>query len=218
MNRITSVARSAEFRMTTSSRPARTGASDQGAQTRRGSIDVIIGCMFSGKTTELLRRVEAFPVEHALTIKHVIDDRYRSDAVVSHNGKARSARSVNSASEIPSLIAGCVDVVAIDEAHFFDESLVAVLQDLARDHISVITTALDRDSWGRPFEIIERLRSVADETTELHSVCARCGKRADRTQRLTPIVDGRMVGGTESYEPRCLGCWTPPSESARILL
>ncbi len=216
MNHVTPAARTAEFRMTASSHPAPTGSSNSGPQTRRASIDVILGCMFSGKTTELLRRIEALPVENVLTIKHVIDDRYSVDAIVSHNGKARSAQSVTRAGEIPSLVTGRVDVVAIDEAHFFDESLVKVLQDLARERISLITTALDRDSWGRPFEITERLRSVADGTTELHTVCARCGKRADRTQRLTPIVEGRMVGGAESYEPRCLTCWTPPPEPAPL--
>lgn len=196
--------------MNNAPRSARTEHSNPRVPTERGAIAVILGCMFSGKTTELLRRLDRFPIESTVTVKHVIDDRYRVDAVVSHSGKARSAQAVARAEDIPSLVSDSIELVAIDEAHFFGASLIEVLQSITHRGVAVMTTLLDRDSWGRPFVIAERLRDLADETLELDAICGRCGKRADRTQRLTPIVNGRMVGGSEGYEPRCPACWTPP--------
>jgi thymidine kinase len=102
--------------------------------------------------------------------------------------------------------------VALDEAHFFNGGLDEIVADLKRRGIDVMLTSLDRDSWGRPFAVVEQLRRIADEQITLHAVCAKCGAQADRTQRLTPIIDGQMVGGPESYEPRCQNCWLPPPE------
>lgn len=177
-------------------------------------ITVIAGCMFSWKTTELLRRLSELPPLSTLVFKHMIDQRYRADTVMSHDGEARPAIRIASAEEIMDHLRPEIEVVAVDEAHFFDVNLVDVTRGLADRGISVITTSLDRDSWGRPFAVAERLWAIADESVVKYAVCSGCGVVADRTQRFTPIIDGNMVGGPESYEARCRRCWVPPPEPA----
>lgn len=192
-----------------------TDANEYGAapvNTKRGTISVLSGCMFSGKTTELLRRLERIPPRSILVFKHVIDTRYEPDAVVSHGGKAVAAIRISSATEIADHVSDGVEMVAVDEGHFFDGGLVVVARDLASRGRNVIITLLDQDSWGRPFLVAERLCEIADEAAVLRAACAKCGAIADHTQRRTPIVDGNLVGGPESYEPRCRICWTAPPE------
>lgn len=179
----------------------------------RGGITILCGCMFSGKTTELFRRLDRCAPAEVVVYKHVIDRRYAADAVVSHAGRAWPATALSSPAQMLGQSTGDARVIALDEAHFFDADLVGVTAELARRGIDLIMTSLDRDSWGRPFELVSRLRAVADETVVLRATCARCGRDADRTQRLTPIVGGNMVGGPESYEPRCTHCWHAPLET-----
>lgn len=180
---------------------------------RRGSIRLFCGCMFSGKTTRLLGRLNDYPASTIFACKHEIDDRYRADAIVSHGGKSFAAISVCSALGITRNLNRQIRLVAIDEAHFFDDSLAEVVKLLVDRGVDVLLTGLDRDSWGRKFSLIARIFAMADESVVLQATCARCQKPADRTQRLTPIVDGCMVGGVESYEPRCQPCWHPPPET-----
>ena len=180
------------------------------AGSHTGTITVISGCMFSGKTTELLRRIAPDRASGVLAVKHIIDTRYDRNAIVSHGGKACSARAVAQAEEIPVLVADDVAIVAIDEAHFFENPLVSITRRLADRGIDVVLTLLDHDCWGRPFPIALELQTIADEPVTLCALCGRCGGTADRTQRLTPIINGQMVGGPESYEPRCQRCWRPP--------
>lgn len=178
----------------------------------RASVSAFVGCMFSGKTTKLLHRLDDLSVKEFVVCKHIIDDRYRADAIVSHGGKSCVAVSVQSAQEILAHIKPITQLVAIDEAHFFDGSLVEVVESLYARNMDVLFTALDRDSWGRLFVVVEKLCAISDETIVLQATCAKCQKPADRTQRLTPIIAGYMVGGAESYEPRCRSCWNPPPE------
>ena len=182
-------------------------------QNARGTITVLTGCMFAGKTTHLLRRIDRYDECSVVTFKHAIDDRYRADAVVTHGGKATPAVAVRSSAELCQRLPEDVTVVAIDEGHFFDDQLVGLADTLVERGVDVIVTMLDRDSWGRVFPMVRQLNAVADEMVMLHATCARCQRPANRTQRLTPIVDGQMVGGSESYEPRCTECWRPPGES-----
>jgi thymidine kinase len=168
--------------------------------------------MFSGKTTELLRRLATSPRSSVLAFKHVIDRRYQVDAIVSHDGERWSAIPIRSAREIPDRVGTETKIVAVDEGHFFDLVLVEVARDLAVQGKDVIVTSLDRDSWGRRFTVADRLTALADEPVLRSTVCARCGSTADRTQRLTPIIDRNMVGGPESYEARCRSCWVRPPE------
>ncbi len=178
-----------------------------------GRLTLIGGCMFSGKTTELLRRLSSWPQPSALAFKHVIDRRYNPDAIVSHAGKALPAIAVTSGVEIARCTRPGTELVGIDEAHFFEADLLEATAELTARGIDVVMTSLDLDSWGRPFPLFERLGALADEPILLHATCARCGELGDRTQRLTPILDRQMVGGPESYEPRCQRCWTPPPET-----
>ncbi len=180
---------------------------------RRGTVTVICGCMFSGKTTELLRRLSHAPSGSSVAFKHVIDQRYGANVVMSHDGKAWPAVKIASARCISVHVRRGIGIVAVDEAHFFGPDLADVVRDLADRGNDVIITSLDRDSWGRPFPIARQLGRIADEPIVKRAVCARCGGVADHTQRLTPIIDGDMVGGPESYEPRCRNCWAPPPQS-----
>lgn len=169
--------------------------------------------MFSGKTTEFLRRIEQYPPEAVLAVKHPIDTRYSIDQIVSHGGRAIAARITSGADDVASHTSPDTKLLAIDEAHFFGDALIATVRHAVAAGIDVLVTSLDRDSWGRPFPVAERLLEMADEPVVRHARCARCGTSANRTQRLTPIVSGKMVGGPESYEPRCRKCWSPPPEA-----
>lgn len=168
--------------------------------------------MFSGKTTELLRRISDEPSDAVAVFKHEIDQRYAANAIVSHAGLAHPAVAVASAGELSSRCDAKAKLVAIDEAHFFGEDLAPAVQTLIERDVNVIVAALDRDSWGRPFRVVESLIKLAGDSLGKVAACARCGGIADHTQRLTPIIDGNMVGGAESFEPRCRRCWRPPPE------
>jgi len=179
---------------------------------RRGVFTVIEGCMFAGKTTALFRFLEDYPSHTVIAFKQIIDRRYRPDAIVSHGGKAMPAIIITSAREVPAFIRPDTQAVAIDEGHFFDDALVEVVGELAARGIDVFVTSLDRDSWGRLFPVAERLHALADRPILLTAECSSCRAVADRTQRLTAIMDGDLVGGPESYAPRCQKCWSPPPE------
>jgi pyridoxal phosphate enzyme (YggS family) len=191
--------------------------SDSPAISARGTTTLILGCMFSGKTTELLRRLVGPSVVTALAIKHATDTRFAPRALVSHSGKAHSATVVAQADEIPRLISNGINLLAIDEAHFFDDRLIGVIEQTARLGIDVVVASLEPDSWGRTFPINRGLREIADECLLLRATCAHCGRPADRTQRLTPIVNGQMVVDPSHYEPRCTACWQPPCQAAAAL-
>lgn len=176
-----------------------------------GWIEVICGSMFSGKSEELIRRVRRtqFAKEVAMVFKPQIDNRYSVNEVVSHNGTAVEALPVQQSSSILHTVNAKVDVVAIDEAQFFDEGLIQVVQQLANSGHRVIIAGLDQDFRGEPFGPMPALLTVAEEVTKLHAVCAVCGSSASRTQRL---LDGKpayyddpviLVGASEAYEARC---------------
>lgn len=184
---------------------------------RVGRIELICGCMFSGKSLHLVERVRQARQAglKVVAFKHSCDDRYGQTHIVTHDGQRAEAMPVASAGQIPSL-AGDAQVIVIDEAQFFDDSLVAVCKELAMAGKTVVVAGLDRDSWGLPFEPIPSLGALADRVTRTLAVCARCGEPADYTQRLVPVADRTMIGGAESYEPRCERCFqAPPIEQRR---
>lgn len=179
---------------------------------RRGVIEIICGCMFSGKTTELLRQLRHEPAEAITVIKHNRDDRYSRTRITTHTGDGCEAINVSRASEILDGVSTSTEVVAIDEGHFFDDALPEVCQQLSSRGKRVIVTTLDLDMWGFPFETIERLRRLAAEVHVQHGVCAACGQPADHTHRKTPIRGRNLVGGSADFEPRCAACWSSPPE------
>lgn len=167
--------------------------------------------MFSGKSEELIRRVRRcyFAKQNVVVFKPKIDNRYSKDEVVSHNGEAVVALPIKDASEIYTYITKEVEVIAVDEAQFFDENIIAIAQDLANDGYRVILAGLDQDFRGESFGPMPELLALAEQITKLHAVCSVCGSHASRTQRLInhkpasyydPVI---MVGASESYEPRC---------------
>jgi thymidine kinase len=182
-----------------------------------GWIEVIVGCMFSGKSEELIRRIKRAIIanQKAIVFKPQIDNRYEIDKVVSHNGISIKAVVVNNANEIKG-IAEDYDVIGIDEAQFFDNSLINIVEDLADKGKRVIIAGLDQDFRGEPFGIIPHLMAIADSVDKLHAICVVCGAVATKSQRLIndkpasyndPTI---LVGSKEVYQPRCRKCYNKP--------
>lgn len=172
---------------------------------------LICGCMFSGKTDRLIEwldRAKRLGIT-AKAFKHARDYRYAVGQLVSHDGLRASAVPVMDAGGIWER-AGDARLIMIDEAQFFGSDLVDVCRRLADQGREVVVAGLDRDSWGLPFGPVPALVRMADEVLYIQSVCARCGEVADHTQRTAPIEERDMIGGAESYEPRCGKCFQPP--------
>ncbi len=188
-------------------------------ESRDGTIEVITGVMFSGKSEELLRRVRRAVIarKSVQLFKSHLDDRYSGiHAISSHDGRRVEARPVSGSLEIVEHVESGVDVVAIDEVQFLDDRIVEVVNRLADQGIRVIASGTDMDFRGRPFGPIGALLAVADRVDKLHAICVVCGDPATRNQRL---IDGRpapaagpviQVGGSESYEARCRRCHEVP--------
>ena len=178
---------------------------------RAGSVEVICGGMFSGKTEELQRRVRRalYARLQVQAFKPVIDDRYADEAIVSH-GKVRiDAKAVPNAEDIPGLVNEETAVVAIDEAQFLDPGVVEVCDRLASEGRRVIVAGLDMDSNGTPFGPIPNLMAVAERVDKLLAVCVVCGEPASRSQRLVKYDEQVRIGGEDAYEARCRRCHEP---------
>jgi len=176
--------------------------------TKRGGIEVICGSMFSGKTEELIRRVRRAKIAH-LNIelfKPTIDVRYSDKDVVSHNKSAHAAVPVENSYSILLMSQG-LDVIAIDEAQFFDEGIVDVCNKLANQGIRVIVAGLDMDFLGNPFGPMPKLLAVADEVTKTRAICVRCGNLANYSFRTAEGNQQVMLGEMQEYEPLCRNCY-----------
>jgi thymidine kinase len=172
-------------------------------QDRTGWIEVISGCMFSGKTEELIRRLNrAIIAKQKVEIfKPVIDTRYHPEHIVSHNENAIRSTAVNFASDIY-LLAGDCDVVGIDEAQFFDEAIVEVCNKLANSGKRVIVAGLDMDFEGKPFGSMPYLLAIAEFVTKVHAICAQTGELASFSFRLISNDQQVMLGEKGEYEAR----------------
>ena len=164
--------------------------------------------MFSGKTEELIRRMRraVFANQRVEIFKPQIDVRYSVDEVVSHNSNSIPSTPVDSSAQI-SLLATEVDVVGIDEAQFFDESIVDVCRQLADSGVRVIVAGLDMDYLGKPFGPMPALMATAEYVTKVHAICVRCGNLAHHSHRLTADQKQVMLGAHDSYEPICRHCF-----------
>jgi thymidine kinase len=173
-----------------------------------GWIEVICGSMFSGKTEELIRRLNRAKIarQRVEIFKPYIDDRYDMENVVSHNETAIKSTPVQTASQIL-LLANDVDVVGIDEAQFFDNELASVCNLLANDGVRVIVAGLDMDYLGKPFGPIPSLMATAEYVTKVHAICIRCGNLAQYSYRTVKDDNLVVIGETESYEPLCRKCY-----------
>jgi thymidine kinase len=175
---------------------------------RGGSIEVICGSMFSGKTEELIRRINRVRIAKLSfqIFKPKQDTRYDEKAVVSHNANAIHSIPV-AKSEAILLQAGHTQVIGIDEAQFFDDKLPDVCNTLANRGIRVIIAGLDMDFKGRPFGPMPALMAIAESVTKVHAVCVVCGNPALFSYRKVPGKNRILLGETESYEPRCRICY-----------
>jgi len=180
-----------------------------------GWIEVITGCMFSGKTEELIRRLNRarYARQTVCIFKPRIDDRYAPDSVVSHSQQELSARAVDDPFEILGDVEG-VDVVGIDEAQFLGAGVVQVAEKLANQGKRVVVAGLDQDFLGRPFDPMPHLMAIAEYVTKNLAICMRCGNPADRSQRLVRRDATVVVGGTDVYEARCRRCFDPSLSDA----
>jgi thymidine kinase len=176
-----------------------------------GSIEVICGSMFSGKSEELIRRVRRAIIarQRVQVFKPDIDTRYGIQSVTSHNGQNIECVAVPSSDALRECLSIGTTVVAIDEAQFFDHGVVKLADELASRGVRVLVAGLDTDFRGEPFGAMPELMCRAEDVTKLHAICVVCGEPASRTQRL---VNGRpahyddpiiLVGATEAYEARC---------------
>ncbi len=175
---------------------------------KRGSIEVIAGSMFSGKTEELIRRLRRakFANLRVEIFKPSIDVRYSETRVVSHDEKSILSTPVDSANSILLLATG-VEVVGIDEAQFFDDSLIDVCTKLADSGTRVIVAGLDMDFTGKPFGPMPALMAVAEFVTKVHAICVKCGNLAHYSHRKTQDDKIVVLGEKDIYEPLCRSCF-----------
>ncbi len=174
----------------------------------QGWIEVVCGSMFSGKTEELIRRLNRARIAKMKVeiFKPGIDVRYSEEDVVSHNANALHSTPVENASQILLYATDC-DVVGIDEAQFFGNDLIDVCQQLANQGVRVIIAGLDMDYTGKPFGPMPHLMAIAEDVTKVHAICMKCGGLAQYSHR---IIEGDklvVLGETESYEPLCRDCF-----------
>lgn len=182
-----------------------------------GSIEVICGSMFSGKTEELIRRLKRAQIAKLAVeiFKPVADNRYHDTDVVSHDSNSISSTPVESASAIL-LLSANTQVVGIDEAQFFDEELPNVCNKLAIKGIRVIVAGLDMDFAGKPFGPVPALMAIAEHVTKVQAVCVCCGNPALYSYRTVVNDNTILVGQKESYEPRCRACYAMGNNCGKL--
>lgn len=178
------------------------------SKTKVGSIEVIAGSMFSGKTEELIRRLKRAKIakQKVDIFKPAIDIRFSLSEVVSHDENSIHSTPVENSANIL-LLTGNVDVIGIDEAQFFDKGLVEVVTKLANMGVRVIVAGLDMDFKGEPFGPIPDLMAVADHITKVHAICVKCGNVAQFSHRLSEKEQVVLIGEKDVYEPLCRGCF-----------
>ena len=185
-----------------------------------GWLELIVGPMFSGKSEELIRRVNRAVIakQKVQVFKPAIDNRYDAVAVASHNGRTWEAAPIDGVSDIRKLLEDDTQVIAVDEGQFLNDDLVPLALDLADEGKRVLIAGLDLDFRGEPFGPMPLLLAQAEFVDKLTAICG-CGRAATRTQRLLgghpahyddPVI---LVGAAESYEPRCRSCHSVPREA-----
>ena len=183
---------------------------------KAGSIEVICGSMFSGKTEELIRRMKRaqFAKQTVAIFKPCIDVRYSEDKVVSHDSHSIPSTPIDSPAKMLELSSD-VEVVGVDEAQFFDNSIVEVVQELANKGIRVIIAGLDTDFLGKPFGPMPALMAVAEDIQKVHAICVRCGSPANHSHRLSKSEELVLLGEKDEYEPLCRHCYNAAIEAEK---
>ena len=178
-----------------------------------GWIEVITGCMFSGKTEELIRRLRRAQIakQKVMIFKPQIDTRYSEGSIVSHNDQSLPSTQITDINDVLKLSRDA-QVIGIDEAQFFSNDIINVCNELANNGKRVIVVGLDQDYRGIPFEPMPHLLSIAEYVTKSLAICVECGNPADRTQRKTSSSERVVVGAADIYEARCRKCHYIPEE------
>ncbi|HHU19001.1 MAG TPA: thymidine kinase [Bacilli bacterium] len=187
---------------------------------KQGSIELICGSMFSGKSEELIRRIRRakYGNQNIIVFKPAIDNRYSKETIMTHNGNSINAHPVKSLTDIIEKLTPTIDVVGIDEVQFFEKEIVDLVSQLADQGYRVILAGLDTNFRGEPFGVMPELMALSESVTKLNAICPQCGADASRTQRL---IDGKpanyddpiiKIGAAESYEPRCRKCHQVPNK------
>ncbi len=176
-----------------------------------GWIEVITGCMYSGKTEELIKRLRRAIIakQKVKVFKPALDDRYSEKKISSHNKNMLDAIVVMHSDDILSQVEENDEVIGIEEVQFFDEKIIDVCKYLADSGKRVIVAGLDQDYLGQPFENTMRLMAEAEFVTKLLAICVKCGNLANRTQRTVKKKDRIVVGSVGLYEARCRKCFDP---------
>lgn len=184
---------------------------------RKGWIEVITGCMFSGKTEELIRRLKRARIakQEVEIFKPALDIRYDVINIVSHDANTIQSTPVPASSNIM-LLGHDTDVIGIDEAQFFDDQLPFVCQTLANQGTRVIVAGLDMDYLGQPFGPIPHLLAIADQVTKVQAVCMHCGDLATHSHRIVNNDSVIHLGEKESYIPLCRGCFVIALKETRM--
>jgi len=179
-----------------------------------GWIEVITGCMFSGKTEELIRRLRRAEIakQKVKIFKPLIDTRYSNKSIVSHNEQSLPSILIKDINEVLDQ-SDDAQVIAIDEAQFFSSDITKVCNQLAMKGKRVIVAGLDQDYLGVPFEPMPQLLAIAEYITKQLAICVECGNPADKTQRKTASAERVIVGAADIYEARCRQCHYIPEES-----
>ncbi|WP_159469588.1 thymidine kinase [Dyadobacter sp. 3J3] len=175
---------------------------------RTGWIEVICGSMFSGKTEELIRRLNRAKIarQRIQIFKPALDKRYHVENIVSHNENSVEATPVDLSAEIISLSENA-EVIGLDEAQFFDDSIISVCDALANAGKRVIIAGLDLDYLGKPFGCMPQLMAIAEYVTKVHAICMVCGEVASHSYRLSSSNEKVLLGETDLYEARCRRCF-----------
>jgi thymidine kinase len=183
-----------------------------------GWIEVIAGSMFSGKSEELIRRLNRARIarQKVQVFKPGIDARYSIEEIASHSGQKHISIPVSSTAEMLRLVAADTEVVGIDEAQFFDDEIIDAVNGLASEGKRVIVAGLDQDYTGRPFEPMPQLLSIAEFITKTHAICVKCGSTANYSQRTVESEALVEVGASDKYEARCRRCFVPHADAPTL--
>lgn len=193
---------------------------ESAASRAHGRLEVVCGCMFSGKSEELIRRLVRADIarRRVVAVKPAIDARYALTAIASHAGRRWPCAAVEHSGDVRDVVAQHgADVLGVEEAQFFDAGIVDVLREISDAGVRVVVAGLDLDALARPFGPMPALVALAERVTKLTAVCVCCGADATRSQLLidgepapwrdAPLID---VGGAEAYEARCRDCFVVP--------
>ena len=183
-----------------------------------GWIEVIAGSMFSGKSEELIRRLRRAKIarQKVQVFKPAIDARYSDNHIVSHSEMKHESANVATVADMRRLVEPETEVVGIDEAQFFDNELIPLVNDLAGRGVRVIIAGLDQDYLGQPWEPMPQLLAIAEYITKTHAICMKCGQPANYSQRTFESEERVAVGASDKYEARCRSCFVPHADAPTV--